>query len=51
VVGIQKFAAVGKAVGRDVKYTHEQRAFAEDERAGWKLQAKGFAFAHLPGEV
>ena len=45
-VGLQEFAGVGKAVRRHVQHAHDQRAFAEDQRARIESEAKEFAPNH-----
>ena len=43
---VEKLAAVGEAVWRDVENAHDQRAFAEHEFARWQAQCELRAANH-----
>ena len=44
--GIEKEAAVGEAVRRDVEHAHDQRAFAQEQGARRETQAEFAAMKH-----
>src|SRR5260370_14837102 len=44
--GVEEFAAVGKAVRRDIEHAHDERALAEREGAGRELELEFFALSH-----